>query len=235
MTTRTPDAAEYTHERLGDHFATAQSTYDTLRRVEVLVDEFLSDEMIVDRDVIDVGCGLGQFSSRLHRRGGNVLAVDLGPGLVERARASIGCRAEVADALALVEKFGTDRFDLVVSSECIEHTPDPAEALRQMARITRPGGYLSVSTPNVLWWPAVWLATVLKLRPFDGYENFTSWHAMRRILHEEGLEIVEERGVHLFPFQFRMHALSRWCDEKLQLLRPAMINMCVLARKPPSV
>ena len=43
--------------------------------------------------------------------------------------------------------------------------------------------------------------------------------------------MVTLRGLHLFPFQFGMHGLSRWCDAHLQTFRLAMINICVLARK----
>jgi len=181
--------------------------------------------------VLDVGCGIGHFSQRLMDRGAEVTACDLGPNLVEQTRQRVGCRAVVADALELVRQFGRDRFDVVVSSECIEHTPDPSEALRQMAAVLRPGGWISVSTPNLLWYPIVRAATVLKLRPFDGHENFSTWRGMRRTLAESGVEVVSEKGIHLIPFQLRLHRLSRWLDQRLQSARFGMINICLLGRK----
>jgi 2-polyprenyl-3-methyl-5-hydroxy-6-metoxy-1,4-benzoquinol methylase len=228
---RQPTAKEYCHERLGDEFAEALSNYDTQRRVETLIDDFLTDDMVRDRSALDVGCGLGFFSERLQQRGAHVIACDLGPALVEKTRLRAGCEAEVADALSLVEHFGPERFDLVVSSECIEHTPAPDEGLRQMAAVLKPGGYLSVSTPNVVWLPVVRLATALRLRPFDGWENFSSWRGIRRTLASCGMRVLREVGLHLFPFQLRCHGLSRWCDARLQVCRGVMINICVLARK----
>jgi len=121
----------------------------------------------------------------------------------------------VADALRLAEQFGQDRFDLVVSSECIEHTPTPSDALRQMARVLKPGGHLAISTPNLLWSPVVKLASAVRLRPFDGLENFSTWKSLRVPLEQEGIEILREQGLHLFPFQLGLHALSRWCDARL--------------------
>ena len=56
---------ELCHERLGDEFERALSTYDTRRRVETLIDEFLTDDMVAGKDTLDVGCGLGYFSKRL--------------------------------------------------------------------------------------------------------------------------------------------------------------------------
>ena len=155
----------------------------------------------------------------------------LGPGLVRRTRERVACTGVVADALALEEQFGRNSFDLVVSSECIEHTPDPDAALRQMIAVLRPGGYLSVSTPNVVWWPVVRLATAIGARPFDGLENFSSWPSISRAISESGATIVQQRGLHLFPFQLPLHSLSRWCDRHLQPLSGLMINICVLAQK----
>jgi 2-polyprenyl-3-methyl-5-hydroxy-6-metoxy-1,4-benzoquinol methylase len=131
----------------------------------------------------------------------------------------------------LASHFGDASFDGVVSSECIEHLPVPSEGLRQMVQVVKPGGFLSISTPNILWSPVVKLATALRLRPFDGHENFSSWASMRRTLEAAGANIERESGLHLFPFQIPLPRLSRLCDRRLQRLRRLMINICVLARK----
>lgn len=230
---RHPEEKELCHERLGDRFAESLSEYDTRRRLATLIDTFLPDELVRGKAALDVGCGLGFFSQRLVQRGANVIACDLGPNLVERTRQRAGCRAQVADALRLVEEFGENQFDLVVSSECIEHTLSPIEALRQMVGVLKPGGYLAVSTPNIVWYPVVRAATLLKLRPFDGFENFSSWKSIRKTLGDCGVDIVREAGLHLFPFQLSMHRLSLWGDEHMQMARSLMINICVLGRKNP--
>jgi 2-polyprenyl-6-hydroxyphenyl methylase/3-demethylubiquinone-9 3-methyltransferase len=228
---RTPTEKEYCHDRLGKRFEEAVSDYDTGRRLEVLIDRFLPAERLAGRRVLEVGAGLGFFSARLQERGGVVTASDIGPELLRRVRERVGCECVIADALSLVEHFGPGQFDVVLSSECIEHTPDPMEAVRQMAGVLKPGGYLSLSTPNRVWWPVVRAASVLKLRPYDGHENFSSFSLIRRILEASGVDVVEERGLHLFPFQLRLHDVSRWCDEQLQSCRGLMINLCVLGRK----
>ncbi len=222
---------EYCHEELGESFARALSEYDTRRRVETLIDEFLTDVMVRNKKAIDVGCGLGFFSQRLQERGANVVACDIGSTLLEFTARRVGCRCVVADALSLVDQFGESSFDLVVSSECIEHTPNPKACLRQMARILWPGGYLTVSTPNVVWFPVVRLASALRLRPFHGLENFCSWSGLRSTLQQAGIGVIREKGLHLFPFQLGMHGFSTWCDHHLQVARRLMINICILGRK----
>lgn len=228
---RTLERQELVHEALGDGFAEALSLYDTRRRLQVLVDEFLPDTLVAGKKVLDVGCGLGFFSRRLVERGARVTACDIGPGLVGRTRQYAGCDSVIADALNLQRTFGSESFDVVVSSECIEHTPDPARAIAEMLSVLRCRGYLSLSTPNVVWNPIVRLASAARLRPFDGFENFSSWRAIRQRIAAGGGTIVQERGLHLFPFQVPLHTLSWWCDEHLQSLRSVMINICVLAQK----
>lgn len=226
---RQPTEEELCHERLGDEFAQSLSNYDTQRRVETLVDEFLAPLGLRGVSVLDVGCGLGFFSERLLHHGAEVVACDIGAGLVARTGERLGCQAVVADALNLTGQFGRGSFDMVVSSECIEHTPDPDRAVSQMLEVVKPGGYVALSTPNLVWSPVVKSATLLRLRPFDGFENFSSWRGLRRLVAKQDATIVTEQGLHLFPFQLRLNGLSRICD-RLQFLRAVMINICMLIR-----
>jgi 2-polyprenyl-3-methyl-5-hydroxy-6-metoxy-1,4-benzoquinol methylase len=197
----------------------------------VLVDEFLGKDYLQGKQVLEVGAGLGFFSERLQQRGATVTATDIGDGLLRRVRERVGCECLQVDALRLLEAFGDNRFDVVLSSECIEHTPSPADALRQMCRVLKPGGKLAVSTPNTMWYPVVRAATTLKLRAFDGLENFSSFRTIGEVLAAERVTVVRQKGLHLFPFQIPLHALSRWCDENLQSFKGCMINLCVLGQK----
>ena len=221
---------EFCHERLGAEFVKAVSTYDTTQRLKVLIDLFLGQD-VAGKKVLDVGCGLGYFSERLSQLGAEVTACDIGPGLLEVTKQRVGCPVVFADAIHLTEYFELNHFDIVVSSECIEHTPDPNEAVRQMLNVLRPGGLLSLSTPNKLWFPMVKAATLLKLRPYDGFENFSTFSSLRGTIQDANGTVLQERGLHLFPFQFGFHNLSSYCDTYWQFLRHFMINLCILAQK----
>ncbi len=229
-TARTPTERELAHERLGRRFEQLVSGYDTQRRIEVLVDDFLGGQ-IAGQSVLDVGCGLGYFSERLVSHGARVTACDIGPGLVETAARRAGCTGVVADALALTATFEPGSFDVVLSSECVEHTPAPRDAIAQMAAVLRPGGRLVLSTPNTLWRPVVRLANATHLRAFRGYENFSTWAGIRSVLARNGIATLREQGLHLFPFQLGLHGVLRWCDRHLQGMRVLMINICILGRK----
>ncbi|HEY6388271.1 MAG TPA: methyltransferase domain-containing protein [Candidatus Acidoferrum sp.] len=231
LTMRQITEKELIHERLGDEFVQAISDYDTGRRLSVLIDEFLPAGWLAGKRVLDVGTGLGFFAERLQQRGAKVTAVDIGNGLLNRVRQRVGCECLSVDALELSQYFGEGAFDVVLSSECIEHTPSPERALREMCKVLRPGGHLSISTPNRIWYPVVRAATLLRLRPYDGFENFSSFQTIRATLESEQVMIMREKGLHLIPFQLPLQRLSRWCDENVQALRGCMINLCVLAQK----
>jgi len=44
--------------------------------------------------------------------------------------------------------FADNSVDIIISSEVVEHLPDPVPAIREMARVLKPGGYAMVTTPN---------------------------------------------------------------------------------------
>jgi SAM-dependent methyltransferase len=92
--------------------------------------------------VADVGCGNGAYLAELARRGfaGRVLGLDLSPGMLAAARdRSPGYAALLAaDATALPLPDGA--ADLTLAMHMLYHVPDPSQAVRELRRVTRPGG-----------------------------------------------------------------------------------------------
>ena len=128
--------------------------YDLNRRLEVVFDDLLGDQSLRGKRVLDVGCGTGPFSLAAGQRGADVVSLDIGVQLLHRARAKGVTRVVAGDAATL--PFPTDEFDIVLSSECLEHTPDPERVVAEMLRVLRPGGRLVVTCPNRLWrWSVV--------------------------------------------------------------------------------
>lgn len=93
--------------------------------------------------VLDVGCGQGIDVARYARAGAQATGVDLTPRHVELARAHIaalGLDAEIVGGDAEVLPFPDASFDRVSSNGVLHHTPDVDAALREIARVLRPGG-----------------------------------------------------------------------------------------------
>ena len=102
--------------------------------------------------VIDVGCGTGRALPALRQAVGSrgaVIAVDLTPEMLRHARTK-GHAAHatliLADARHL--PFASASADAVFAAGLIMHLPDPRAGLRQLARITRPGGLLILFHPS---------------------------------------------------------------------------------------
>lgn len=100
--------------------------------------------------VLDVAAGSGALSVPAARAGAKVLATDVAPGmvdrLVDRARAEglSDLEARVMDGQDL--DLADDTFDLVASQFGVMLFPDLHRGLREMVRVTRPGGRVLVVT-----------------------------------------------------------------------------------------
>jgi 2-polyprenyl-3-methyl-5-hydroxy-6-metoxy-1,4-benzoquinol methylase len=218
------------HDRLAERFDELMNEYDVARRVEVLVDEFLADADVCRRLVLDAGCGTGRATAALVRRHAEVVAFDIGEHLVTRARRRCACRPVLGSVMSL--PFPDAVFDVVCSTEVIEHVPDPSMAVKELARVLKPGGHLVLSTPNKLWQTPVRLASALRIRPYDGLENFLTIGELHTAASDAGLSVLEHRGIHLLPFQLRLiHPLLKYMDRHGVALRRLMINQCLHAVK----
>jgi ubiquinone/menaquinone biosynthesis C-methylase UbiE len=89
------------------------------------------------RDVLEVGCGTGLVLSRIGRFARSARGVDLSPGMLEKARAR-GLDVVLGSATAL--PFEDNQFDVTCSFKVLAHVPEIELALKEMVRVTRPGG-----------------------------------------------------------------------------------------------
>jgi len=95
--------------------------------------------------VADVGCGNGGYLAELARRGhaGPVLGIDLSVGMLDAARRRAPAAVLAAgDAAALPLRDAAS--DLTLAMHMLHHLPQPRAAIRELRRITRPGGQVLV-------------------------------------------------------------------------------------------
>jgi len=116
------------------------------------------------QQALDVGCGPGALTNRLVERLGpdSVSAVDPSPSFVDAARSrfpGVDVRSGVAEQLP----FDDDRFDRALAQLVVHFMTDPVAGLREMARVTRPGGLVTACSwdhaggtgPLSTYWDAV--------------------------------------------------------------------------------
>jgi SAM-dependent methyltransferase len=97
--------------------------------------------------VLDVGTGVGTVAALAAGRGARVTAVDAEPTMVAATAARLP-GADVREAILPGLPFAGGCFDAVVANFVINHVGDPAAAVAELRRVTRPGGRVAVTT-----WP----------------------------------------------------------------------------------
>jgi SAM-dependent methyltransferase len=99
--------------------------------------------------VLDVGCGTGLAATALARQGLHVSAVDSVMAMLELTRQHGGsCHLDVARSDVHALPFSSDAFALVVALGVLPWLHSPGRALQEMARVTRPGGYVIANVDN---------------------------------------------------------------------------------------
>lgn len=124
--------------------------------------------------MLDIGCGTRPYAPLFARHVDSSVGVDW-PG---------SPHVHVMDAYAsgLELPFAAESFDFVLCSEVLEHLPDPALAMREIARVLRPGGRAVVSTPFMYR---------VHEPPYDFF-RYTPF-AHRQLAESAGLSVVEIR------------------------------------------
>jgi len=159
------------HNVVGDHRAWAEEPehYDyveaasdlgRLKRLER--DLYLShlapflDALPEGARILDAGCGPGRFVSHLLRRGFRVHLVDAAPDALHRALAhglDAGGTGDTLDGLVgdvdSLDAFEDAAFDAVLAMEVICYRGDPLATLRELVRVTRPGGLVMLSVEGL--------------------------------------------------------------------------------------
>jgi SAM-dependent methyltransferase len=96
--------------------------------------------------LVEVGAGRAGFVRVALARGWAVSATEVSLSGLEELRRT---RAHVFAGDVTEANYPDGCFDLVVSLEVVEHLPSPMQHLREFYRITRPGGLLLLTTPNL--------------------------------------------------------------------------------------
>jgi SAM-dependent methyltransferase len=181
------------------------STNPVVRRLMATFERTL-DELFVQADprsLLDVGCGEGvlveKWARRLRDR--RVVGIDLDdPQLHAQWRQRTAPNLEYRVMKAENLPFAEDEFDVATAIEVLEHVPDPAHTVAEMARVAQ--RWLLVSVPRELLWRGLNMARGAYLRDLGntpGHLNHWSKRSFVSLLARHG-EVVEARS----PFPWTM-------------------------------
>ena len=115
--------------------------------------------------VVDVGCGGGALWPLLCEEFSTYCGVDA----VRYENFPAAHEFHQADLDRAEWPIAPGQADLVVAVETIEHLENPWAFMRALVRIAKPGGWIVVTTPNLLSWLS--LATLLAKRRFSAFQD----------------------------------------------------------------
>jgi 2-polyprenyl-3-methyl-5-hydroxy-6-metoxy-1,4-benzoquinol methylase len=190
--------------------------------------------------VLELGCGAGDFSTRLAASGAHVVGVDISPRLVQlaRERARVGnVSFRVGNANRLEFEDGT--FDAVTGNAILHHLELPA-VCAEMLRLLRPGAAVFFAEPNMLN-PQVWIERNVRLvgrwlQNSPDETAFVRWRLAHALRQAGFVDVTAE------PFDFLHPATpAAWIVpvqrvatllERIPIVREIAGSLKVVARKP---
>jgi len=167
-----------------------QSAKEYLRSVEEYADPLWVEEVnyfcenfldTSDGAVIDIGCGLGCVLNELPRKNRFLVGLDINRFLVRHAKEHLSnSRYDFVLADAHNLPFKSNSFDYSFMIEVVEHLADPMRAMNECARILRPSGKLTVTTPNGFYYRTFHHRSTVS--PFH-INEYTFWEIKRMLIH----------------------------------------------------
>ena len=144
-------ALDFTGERIVPQADNCEPTFASRMYQEHIARYLFAGQIVRDKSVIDIGCGVGYGSRRLAELGASsVHAFDLSEGAIQHAGKHYG-HPKVHFETGNAEQFETERkFDVAVCFELIEHVRNARKVLGNIKRVLNREGILVMSTPRAL-------------------------------------------------------------------------------------
>lgn len=100
--------------------------------------------------ILDIGCGSGVYTKELIKKGSKVTAIDIAETYLSQTKKLVGRtkRLQLVAADATKLPFKRNTFDKVLFTEVIEHIPQYEKSLREIHRVIKPNGTVTISTPS---------------------------------------------------------------------------------------
>jgi 2-polyprenyl-3-methyl-5-hydroxy-6-metoxy-1,4-benzoquinol methylase len=146
---------ESEHTTLGGEEQTGEPSPGGLYERQIDLDSESTHARVVrlvgtDRRVLELGPASGHMSRVLRDRGCSVVGIEVDPGMA--ATASQYCERVIVgdlDTLDLDAELGSDRFDVIVAADVLEHLRNPLGALQRLRAFLSADGFFVISLPNV--------------------------------------------------------------------------------------
>ena len=187
-----------------------EGPFKTLHHINpIRLDYVQSHTALEQKKVLDVGCGGGIFSEALAAAGAEVTGLDMSEKALQTARLHLHeSELSVHYERSTVEAFAAEQepFDVVCCLEMLEHVPDPESVIAACLQLTKPGGWLFLSTinrnPKSMMLAIVAAEHILRIVPAGThrYKNFIKPSELVTAVEKAGAQVEDISGMSYNPF-----------------------------------
>lgn len=176
---------------------------------------------ILNKQILDVGCGGGILSESIAALGANVTGIDLAEKPLAVARLHLLESGQQVEYLQVsAEELALKRpqsYDVVTCMEMLEHVPDPAATVAACAALAKPEGNVFFSTinrnPKSYLYAVIGAEYLLRLLPrgTHDYARFIKPSELATMCRNAGLRVADITGMTYNPLT-KTYALGRDTD-----------------------
>ena len=197
-------------EALAESWWDRDSEFKPLHEINPLRANYIDRHSpVVDRCLLDVGCGGGILAEAMAQRGAQVTGIDMGEAPLAVAKLhlqesglAIDYHHSTAEQLAEQQ---AEHYDIVCCLEMLEHVPDPGAVIAACATLAKPGASLYFSTinrnPKAYLFAIVGAEHILQLLPpgTHEYEKFIKPSELASWIRDAGLVLDDMTGLTYNP------------------------------------
>jgi 2-polyprenyl-3-methyl-5-hydroxy-6-metoxy-1,4-benzoquinol methylase len=165
--------------------------------------------------VLDLGCGNGALCRYLYEAGHEVVGFDVSaPGIAVAKKAYPNIRFEVSGVYDEPPSDLIGTFDVVISTEVVEHLYFPRELPRQVKRLLKPGGEALITTPYHGYLKNLVLCLLNKWDSHHdvfwdhGHIKFWSRATLEKLFVEEDFQFQSFEGLGRLPYLWMTMLMS---------------------------
>jgi len=172
--------------------------------------------------MLDVGCAGGFLMKVAKENGWTAMGLDISEDMANYGRTHFG--HDITVGKLPETNFKKESFDLVTTWDAIEHSTDPLGDIQSMSRLLKPGGILSIITPDSdsLHAKLFGKKWVEYLRPRE-HTYFLSFGTLRTMLDRTGLDIKKHTTVgKLVTWKFALNRLNCYWPKTVSVIAGLM-------------
>jgi 2-polyprenyl-3-methyl-5-hydroxy-6-metoxy-1,4-benzoquinol methylase len=180
---------------------------------EVLDKKYSFIKKYLNGKILDVGCGEGAVTSFLHDKGLDIMGCDISKRAIKIARQKHPQITFLIKDFNTETNFMNESFDGIILFEVIEHIYDTNNLFKELNRITKIGGRLFITTPQMYLIKNLLISFLWDwyFKPDSPHIRFYTLNSLKTILYKFGfiLEKYKSDGTWLKIFPKGMFVVAR--------------------------